>query len=376
MRKAFIYRIFPNKRALHQLEAALEECRWLYNDTLAFRKKVWEDETRTASYYETKRRIPVLKLSRPALSTVHSQVLQNVTERVDLAFKAYFRRVKAGEKEVGYPRFKGYGRYDSLTFTQSGFKLNDNRLEVSKIGNIKLVLHRPLEGVIKTLTIRRSATAKWYACFSVEVEPKHLPELENEVGIDVGLTTFATLSDGTEIENPRFFRKEEKTLAKVQRKFSKEVKGTPERKFRRKAVARTHERIGFKRSNFSHQHSRKVVNNYGSIFVEDLRLNRMIHNHLLAKSISDAAWSSFFDMMRCKAAEAGRIFIKVNPAYTSQDCSSCGHRQKMPLSERIFNCPSCNLHISRDLNAALNIKALGLQSVGSPLDAPPFTAGE
>jgi len=376
MRKAFMYRIFPNKRTLHTLEANLEECRWLYNDTLAFRKKAWEDETRNASYYETKRRIPVLKLARPSLATVHSQVLQNVTERVDLAFKAYFRRVKSGEKEVGYPRFKGYGRYDSMTFTQSGFKVTNNRLEVSKIGNIKLVLHRPVEGTIKTLTLRRSATAKWYACFSVEVEPKRLPELNNNVGIDVGITTFATLSDGVEIENPRFFRKEEKALAKVQRRLSKEVKGTPERKFRRKAVARTHERVGFKRQNFSHQHSRKVVNEYGSIFVEDLRVNRMLHNHCLAKSISDAAWSSFFEMMSCKAAEAGRVFIKVNPAYTSQDCSSCGHRQKMPLSQRVFDCPCCNLHISRDLNAALNIKALGLQSVGLPLDATPFTAGE
>ena len=159
-----MYRIFPNKQALHALEAAFEECRWLYNDTLEFRKKAWEDENRTANYYQTKSRIPVLKISRPSLATVHSQVLQNVTERVDLAFKAYFRRVKAGEKEPGYPRFKGYGRYDSITYTQSGFRLTANRLELSKVGNIMLVLHRPVEGTIKTLTLRRSSTGKWYAC--------------------------------------------------------------------------------------------------------------------------------------------------------------------------------------------------------------------
>jgi len=373
-----MYRIFPNKRTLHILEASLEDCRWLYNDTLGFRKQAWEDENRSANYYETKRRIPVLKVSCPSLATVHSQVLQNVTERVDLAFQAYFRRVKSGEKEVGYPRFKGYGWYDSRTYTQSGFKLVGNCLEVSKIGSLKLVLHRPIEGQLKTLTLRRSSTGKWYACFSVEVEPKRLPDNPNKVGIDVGLKTFATLSDGTEIENPRFFRKEEKALAKVQRKLSKETKGTPERKFRRKAVVRTHERIGFKRQNFSHQTSRKIVNTNGKIFVEDLTINRMVHNHCLSKSIHDAAWSAFFSMLSSKAEEAGYTFIAVNLAYTSQTCSSCGHRllDKLMLSERIFICPDCSLHIDRDLNASLNIKSLGLQAVGSPLDASAFRLGE
>jgi len=367
-----MYRIFPNKRTLHILEGNLEECRWLYNDTLSFRKKALEEEKRIANYYETKRRIPVLKASRPSLETVHSQVLQNVTERVDLAFQAYFRRVKSGEKEPGYPRFKGYGRYDSLTYTQSGFKLAGNCLEVSKIGNLKLVLHRPIEGTIKTLTLRRSSTGKWYACFSVEIEPKRLPKLESVVGIDVGLNTFATLSDGTEIENPCFFRKEEKALVKVQRKLSKETKGTPERRFRRKAVARTHERIGFKRSNFSHQYSRKIVNQFGFIAVEDLTVNRMVHSHCLSKSIHDVAWSGFFRILRSKAEEAGYTFIAVNPAYTSQTCSKCGHRllDKLILSDRLFTCPDCQLHIDRDINAALNIKSLGLQAVGLPLNAP------
>ena len=372
-----MHRIFPIKQALHALEAALDECRWLYNNTLGFRKKAWEDENRTANYYETKRRIPVLKVSRPSLSTVHSQVLQNVTERVDLAFQAYFRRVKTGETP-GYPRFKGYGRYDSLTFTQSGFKLTGNRLELSKIGNVKLVLHHPIEGKIKTLTLRRRPTGKWYACFSVEVEPKRLPANPNQIGIDVGLKTFASMSDGTEIANPHFFRKEEKALAKVQRKLSAEAKGSKERRYRRKAVARTHERIGFKRTNFSHQHSRKIVNHNGIIAVEDLNVNRMTHNHCLSKSIHDAAWSGFFSMLRNKAEEAGYVFIAVNPAYTSQTCSKCGHKllDKLTLVDRVFICPDCQLHIDRDFNASLNIKALGLQSVGMSVDAPGFSRGE
>ncbi|HEU5383722.1 MAG TPA: transposase [Ktedonobacteraceae bacterium] len=311
-----------------------------------------------------------------AKKTVHSQVLQNVAVRIDLAFQAFFRHCKAGEKP-GYPRFRGKGRYDSFTFPQSGFSItHENRVGLSKIGSINMVYHRPIKGKIKTLTIHRSSTGKWYSCFSCEVEPERLPESAEVVGMDVGLKTFATLSDGQAIENPRFFRKEEKALAKVQRKHSKRAKGTPERRKHRKAVARVHERIKWRRHNFTHQHSRKVVNQFGIICVEDLEVNRMIHHHCLAKSIADASWSAFFSQLASKAEEAGRQLVKVNPASTSQTCSQCGHRQKMPLSERVFACPCCSAHLDRDLNAALNICAVGRHSLGLSLEAPAFRRGE
>ena len=208
IRKTFKYRLFPAKAQLYTLEKQLEECRWVYNQTLALRRDAWKDERRNISLYDTNKLLTVWKSERPALAGVHSQVLQNVQERLELAFQAFFRRVKSGEKEVGYPRFKGYFRYDSMTFKQSGFLLNSlaHKLKLSKVGNVKIVLHRPLEGTVKTLTITRSATGKWYACFSVEVEPKRLPANPKQVGIDVGLKTFATLSDGQEIDNPRFFQ--------------------------------------------------------------------------------------------------------------------------------------------------------------------------
>ncbi len=374
MRKIFQYRLYPTKQQLKKLEAVLEECRWLYNETLAYRKDAWEQRQEQVSWYDSKKRLPMLKAERPSLSSVHSQVLQNVTERVELAFQAFFRRCKVGENP-GYPRFKGKGRYDSFTFPQSGFSLTqDNRVCLSKIGSIKIVYHRPIRGKVQTCTLHCSSTGKWYVSFSVE--PLRLPERASQVGIDVGLETFATFSDGTEIENPKFFRKEEKALAKVQRHHAKLAKGTPERRKHRKAVARVHERIAWRRENFTHQESRKVVNAYGVICVEDLQVNRMTHNHGLAKSIADASWSAFFAQVFAKAAEAGRIAVKVNPAYTSQDCSRCHHRQKMPLSERTYHCPCCLLSIDRDLNAALNIKAVGLHSVGLPLEAPAFTHGE
>ncbi len=196
------------------------------------------------------------------------------------------------------------------------------------------------------------------------------------MGIDVGLTTFATLSNEEEIANPRFFRQEEQALAKVQRKHAKLAKGTPERRKHRRVVARVHERIAFRRDTFTHQESRQIVDRFGVICIEDLPVNRMVHNHCLAKSIHDAAWSEFFRKLSYKAEEAGRRYVAVNPAYTSQDCSRCYHRQVMPLSERVYHCPCCLLSIDRDLNASLNIRAVGLHSLGLSLEAPAFMRGE
>ena len=377
MRKMFQYRIYPTKKQETKLHEILEECRWLYNHLLAKRKEAYEQDGLSLSLYQQQATFPILKTERPSLATVHSQVLQNVAVRLDLAMKAFFRRVKEQAQEPGFPRFRGKNRYDSITYPQSGFQIDgQGKLSASGIGHLKIVLHRPLNGKIKTLTIRKSSTGKWYASFSVECEPERLPELPTQVGIDVGLKTFATLSTADEIANPRFFRQEEKSLAKVQRKHSKLAKGTHGRRKHRKAVARVHERIAFRRDNFTHQASRKAVNSSGVICVEDLHVNRMTHNHCLAKSIHDASWSEFFSKLSCKAEEAGRRYVAVNPAYTSQECSRCHHRQTMPLSERTYHCPCCLLSIDRDLNAALNILAVGLHSLGLSLEAPAFMRGE
>jgi putative transposase len=370
MLKMWKYRLFPTKKQVTKLNDTLDECRWLYNHLLEMRKTAYERDGLSLTCFQQQSTFPVLKQEHPSLAIVHSQVLQNVAVRIDLAFKAFFRRCKAGEKP-GFPRFKGTDRYDSFTFPQSGFSLtHDGRVTLSKIGSVKMVYHRPLKGKMKTCTIHKSRTGKWYVCVSVECEPQRLEPRDTQVGIDVGLTTFATLSTGEAIANPRFFRKEEKALAKVQRKHSKLTKGTPERKKHRQVVARVHERIRFRRDNFTHQESRQIVDRFGVICVEDLHVNRMVHHHCLAKSISDAAWSAFFSQLSAKAEEAGRRFIKVNPAYTSQDCSRCYHRQKMPLSERTYHCPCCLLSIDRDLNAALNICAVGRHSLGLSLEAP------
>jgi len=359
----FKYRIYPTKKQVHLFNQTLEECRYLYNHFLGERKYLYEEYATSIGLYDQIKALPVMKINRQSLAGVHSQVLQNVAVRVDLAFKAFFKRVKSGEKEVGYPRFKGMG-YDSFTFPQVGYSIKDNTIVLSKVGEVKAIIHKPIVGKIKTCNIRRVNQDKWYVTFSAEVEDTTLPESQERIGVDVGIEKFAMFSNGDKIINPKFFRRDEHDLARVNRKFSKTKIGSKERSNQRKVLNKIYERISNRRSNFTHQESRKIVNKYGIIAVEDLSINKMVHNHCLAKSISDVAWGQFFNYLSYKAENAGRKFVKVNPAYTSQTCSKCGHRQTLTLSDRVFNCPCCNLSIDRDHNASLNILALGLESLG------------
>lgn len=277
--------------------------------------------------------------------------------------RAFFRRVKAGETP-GFPRFRGRYRYDSLTFPGSGFKVSEDRtLDLSKVGRVKIVLHRPIEGDIKTLTIKRTTTGKWFASFCCEVDVSPLPSNTRSVGVDVGIKHFAVLSTGEPIGNPRFFRKAQPALAKVQRRLDKEPKGSPERAFRRKAVALTHEKIGNRRRDFSHKLSRRLVEEFGTLCFEDLNIKNLVHGNL-AKSILDAAWRQLISLTAVKAAWAGRTFVLVNPRNTSKMCSQCGILVEKDLSVRTHDCPSCGLVLDRDHNAAINILRLGLQSLG------------
>ena len=364
MLKAFKYRIYPTKAQRSKMEQTLELCRWTYNETLAYRKNLYDSEGKSSSKYFTNALLPEWKVEKPELTEVHSQVLQNVQERVDLAFKAFFRRVKSGEKP-GYPRFKGKGWYDSFTFPQSGFKLASGKLRLSKIGDVKIRLHRPIEGKIKRLTVRRSSTGKWFACFSVEIDDPPKPPWKDGsmVGIDVGLESFATLSNGEKIDNPRFFRSEEKALAKAQKRLSKCEKGSPERRKALKVVQRIHERIANRRYNFAHQVSHNLVERFGLIAFEDLSIANMLKNHCLAKSISDAAWRMLVITTSYKAESAGSIVVLVDPRNTSQLCSRCGLKVPKSLSDRVHECPQCGLVMDRDENAAINILRLGLQSL-------------
>jgi len=353
MLKTYKYRLYPNKEQSQKLHQTCFLCSLVYNQFLEERRDAWEIGKRSLTTYEQINSLPYKKEEANQLKEVFSQVLQDVGCRVDKTFKAFFRRVKTSEKP-GYPRFKPARRYDSFTYPQAGFAFNDNKLVLSKIGEVKIKLHRPLDGEVKTLTIHRQ-NGKWYACFSVEVEIKKLPTINKACGIDVGLEKFATLSTGETFENPRKLRKAEKKLKKHQRQLSKKKKGSTRRKKAVWKLARCHEKVANQRRDTHHKVARKLINQYDTIAVEDLQIKNMVKNHHLAKSIGDAGWGNFVLILTSKAESAGRKVIKVNPKGTSQICSECGTEVKKKLSQRWHNCPTCKLSIDRDINAAINI---------------------
>jgi len=371
MRKNFKYRMYPSKKQVKQLNASLGACRFVWNNFLAERKTKYEKEKISLSLYDQLNTLPHLKKQYLFLKNAHSQCLQNVGTRIELAFQAFFRRIKAGETP-GFPRFKSAHRFHSLTFPQygNGCKLaSDGKTTsvcLSKIGSVPIKYHREIVGIPKTINISRTPTGKWFISISCEYKPLPLPTLNNSVGLDMGLENFATDQQGQVIENPNFFRKDEKKLAKVRRKMDKYAKGTPERAKARKAVAHCHERTAWRRDNFCHQESCKIVNKYQIVVTEDLSIKKMSETQATErnKSIRSVAWGKFLDMLSAKAVEAGRAHIKVNPAYTSQDCSRCNqNRQEMPSKIRVYRCPKCGLELHRDHNAACNILRLGMQSL-------------
>jgi putative transposase len=369
VRKSFQFRLNPTKKQARLLDEQLGECRWLYNELLSQRRLSFEELNLTLSKYQQLMLLPLIKEERPALAKVHSQVLQNVVDRLDKAFQGFFRCCQRGEK-VGFPRFRGMHRYSSFCYPQSGFAIEKGFLLLSKVGSIRIKLHRSIEGVIKTCTLRKTPSGNWDVSFSCEVETAPRPVIDTAVGIDMGLTTFATLSNGEEIINPRFFKRGEKSLAKTQRKLAKLEKGTAPRRKEGKAIAKIHEKIRNQRKDFCHKQAKQIVDRYQYICIEDLNTAQMVEKSPLAKSITDASWSQFQQYLTYKAAEAGRKLGLVNPAYTSQDCSRCGYREVKSLSMRSHNCSQCGLQTTRDLNAAKNILALGLDGLGATLRSP------
>jgi putative transposase len=371
----------------------LARCRELYNAALSERKDAYRMAGKSISYYEQKRDLPEIKAEiREEYQDIHSQVLQDVLLRLKRAFDNFFRRVKNGE-EPGFPRFQGRNRYDSFTYPQGGYSLtHDNRVCLSKIGSLKVKFHREIEGTLKTATIKYEA-GQWYIIFSCELEqPEPLPVVESEVGIDLGVTHFAALSDGTFIESPRYYRKAQKQLEKLQQALSRKKRDSHRRNKARQAVAKAHRKIANQRRDFHHKQASKLVQEQQTIVFEELQITN-ISKHAkpkqdeetgqylpngaaaksgLNKSILDAGWGQFQQIVTSKAAYAGRTVLKVNPRYTSQVCSQCGTVRKKSLDERWHSC-ECGCELDRDTNAAMNILWLGRSQRGATcVEAPSF----
>ncbi len=352
MLKTYKYKLYPTKAQKQVMHETTFLCSLVYNQCLAQRKEAWEKEQKSISCYDQINQLPALKETDERYQSVFSQVLQDTVRRVDKSFKNFFRRVKAGDTP-GYPRFKSARRYDSFTYPQSGFKLNGKKLTLSKIGDVKIKLHRPIEGQIKTLTICRQADG-WFACFSCEVELNLLPPTGKVVGVDVGLENFAITSDSEFFPPIKDLRKSEKKIKRAQREVARRKKGSKRRKKSVWKLKRANLRVANKRRDTHHKVARKLVDNYDVIAIEDLSISNMIKNHHLAKSISDAGWYSFSLILVAKAEEAGRKVVKVDPKFTSQVCSDCGTIVKKELSERWHSC-ECGCELHRDVNAAINI---------------------
>lgn len=364
--QAYKYKVkTSNKQIVTKLENHLFACCELYNAALQERRDAYKLNHISLNYFDQANQLSDIKEIRDDLNNVHSQVLQDILKRVDKTFKAFFARIKRKEK-AGFPRFKSSKKFDSFCFPQSGFKLVGDILTLSKIGSVRLRLSRPIEGKIKTCTIKREVSG-WFVVFTVENETKPLPKTKLAVGLDAGIESFVTLSDGTQIENFKYYESTQKHLRKAQRKVSRRKKGGNSR---RKAVVilrKIHEKIFNQRNDFQHKVSTHLVKQYDLIAIEKLSILGMSRG-ILSKQVNDVSWSSFFQKLKYKAENADKTLIEVNPAYTSQDCSRCGNRVKKDLSVRIHHCLKCGLKIHRDTNAAINI----LNKAGQAFETPTY----
>lgn len=357
--KAYKFKLRMKDDFERACQSTLELCRELYNAALQERREAWAMNHISITYQKQQNQLPGIKPIREDVAGVHSQVLQDVLRRLDKAFDAFFRRVKAGA-EPGFPRFKGKAFFDSFTYPQSGFRLEGDKLHLSKIGACRVRLSRPIAGTIKTCTIKREADG-WYVIFAVEPnQSRFIPKTGQATGIDLGIENFATLSNGSPIENPKHYRAAESELKTAQRRVARRKNQRSHR--RRKAIhvlARKHLKVKRQRADFHHKAALKVVRAYDHITIEDLNVGGMVKNHHLAKAISDAGWHQFTLTLTSKAANAGRAVVKVNPAFTSQDCSQCGSRVRKSLAIREHRCIHCGFVAHRDHNAALNIERKG-----------------
>jgi len=361
LKTAYKFRMYPTRQQARQLDQTLDTCRRLYNLALADRKAAYEVEGISRSY-EDQAALLTVERKNGNFTGIYAHCLQDVLRRLDKAFKAFFRRVKAGEKP-GYPRFKGVGWYKSFTYpdSETGYKLEGSKLTLSKIGAIRIFKHREVEGKTKTGTIKKDHLGRWFAVLVTEIEDVPAIEAKTAIGVDVGLKSLITTSTGEAIEYPRYYVQAEKKLAATQRSLSRKKKGSANRRKAKVKVAKISNRIQNLRDEFLHQVSRKLVDSADIIVFENLNINGMLKNHHLAKHIQDHAWGKLIQFTKSKAAKAGKVVELVDARYTSQKCSQCGIMVPKTLAERTHACPNCGLEIDRDLNASLNIRTLGLR---------------
>jgi len=352
MRVTYKFRLYPTKEQEEKLLWTLEKCRLTYNQMLADL-----NGQEKPNKYELKRKLPLLKKKYPDLKGVYSQVLQNEVYRLFWNLKSLSQLKKNGKK-VGKLRFKGKGWFKTVTYPQSGFKIIEmgkmlDILRLSKIGDVPIRIHRQIGGRVKTLTIKRHPSGKWFACFNVDEEMQvEKGDVKEAVGIDMGIRHFLTNSDGRQIENPKFYGRSLKRVRIEHRKLSRKKKGSNNREKQRIRLAKAYEKLTCRRDDFLHKISRFYTENYGLIAVEDLNIKGMVRNHNLAGKILDASWGKFLQLLEFKAERARALVVKVNPRGTSKEYK--------------FG------NLNRDYNASLNILMRGWDSPETPAEIKPL----
>lgn len=364
MKIACKFRIYPNKIQEAQLDLTLEMCRRLWNTALADRKNTWEQYGISTSYEDQAAILTNEKQIYPELYSVHAHVLQDVLRRLKKGLDNFFRRVHEGATKKGYPRFKKQGQYKSFTYPESGFKIEGSRLTLSKItGSIRVFKHREIEGKIKTCTLKRDKTHKWFVIFVTEQDAPVKVEPKSAIGVDLGILHAAVTSDGQYFDYPRYYVQAEKQNRAAEKSLHRKKKGSQNRKKAQTKLARIGKRVTNLRDEFLHQVSRKIVDLADVVVFEDLRIQNMLKNHNLAKHIQDVSWGKLMRFTLSKAERAGKSVVLVNPNGTSQRCSCCGRVVPKILKDRVHICPRCGLNICRDLNSSIEIRTLGLRGI-------------
>jgi putative transposase len=365
VQRVYRYRLYPTSAQSAVLARTLILLRTLYNACLQERRDAWQKQRISVTKKMQAHQLRSIRDGDAEYKGVHFHLLSDVVLRCDRAFQAFFRRVKAGET-AGFPRFKGRDFYKSFTFADAANRngaamcAGGKRLYIHGVGNVKIKLHRAHEGKLKQIRVLRLGDGHWYADFVCADVPQKLlapAAVSAEVGIDLGITTYAAMSDGASIKNPRYGREGAAELAAAQRKLSACKRGSNRRRKNKTLVAKHHLHVARQRLHFQHTEALGLLRKYQTLYVEDLNVKGLAAG-MLAKSVSDAAWGQFIDILVHKAESAGREVVKVNPNGTSQRCSACDANVPKDLSVRVHRC-ACGYVADRDLNAARNILRLG-----------------
>ena len=396
MIRSYRFLLHVSKKQREDLFNLLRLLRHFYNACLQERIEAWKKQGIKITKYDQYKSITELKNTCEEYANIHTHLLQELVERLENAFQAFFDRIKKGQKP-GFPRFKSEGKFNSFKFKDAGdnngtaivIENKDNkfiahkqardpkevvplslvsgkkRLRISGIGNIKIKLHRDMEGCLKTICVVHD-NGKFYAVFTrdkIERIPKK--KTGKEIGADVGISSFVTYSDGVKVGNQHHLRNHERNINRLQNKLSGQVKGSKRYETIRYQLANEYKHLANCRKDFIHKESRKIANNYDLVSIENLNIPQMVQSGNLAKEILDAGWGSFAEKLAYKVEETGGEFVKVDPAYTSQDCSGCGFRDpiRKTLSDRVHNCKECGLVLDRDHNAAINILQRGKEKL-------------